>query len=158
MFIVVAVVFNKSNDVLGVANRSGLATALVNDSKYPPIVGTLFTPSGFAEVNTNDGRKKILLNDSLLGGLFDYSVDSQEDRIFLRQQILSDTFLIANQFTNQERVIVVSPDPYWSPNPEAARVIARNLTRSPWVRPVLLSEVLSQEVPNVHELNSFDAP
>lgn len=123
--------------------------ALVNDSKYSPIVGTLFTPSGFAEVNTEQGRKRILLNDSLLAGTFDTVVDSAEETVFFRQQLLSDTFLLASQVNDPDRVIVVSPDTFWNPTAESSLVIAQTLTRAPWVRPVLLSEVLLKEVPNI---------
>jgi hypothetical protein len=135
--------------------------ALVNDSKYSPIAGTLFTPSGFAEVNTEQGRKRILLNDSLLSGVFDAVVETAEETVFFRQQLLSDTFLLANQVDDTERIIVVSPDVFWEPTPFSALVIAQTLTRAPWVRPILLSEVVSREIPNVlrnpYEYSAIDA-
>ncbi|MGA0798227.1 MAG: DUF6049 family protein, partial [Candidatus Nanopelagicales bacterium] len=121
----------------------------VLDTTYPPIAGTSFTPSGLAEVNTNLGREKILLNDSLLSNTFNTQVNTAEETVFFRQQLLADTFLVANQVNDPTRIIVVSPETYWSPTLESSLVIAQTLTRAPWVRPVLLSEILNQEVSNV---------
>jgi hypothetical protein len=148
-------------DVIASSYSQVPSIALVNDSKYSPIAGTLFTPSGFAEVNTEQGRKRILLNDSLLSGVFDTVVDTAEETVFFRQQLLSDTFLLANQLNDPERIIVVSPDVFWEPTLESSLVIAQTLTRAPWVRPVLLSEVVSKEIPNVlrnpFEYSAIDA-
>jgi hypothetical protein len=148
-------------DVIASSYSQVPSIALVNDSKYSPIAGTLFTPSGFAEVNTEQGRKRILLNDSLLSGVFDTVVDTAEETVFFRQQLLSDTFLLANQLNDPERIIVVSPDVFWEPTLESSLVIAQTLTRAPWIRPVLLSEVVSKEIPNVlrnpFEYSAIDA-
>jgi hypothetical protein len=148
-------------DVIASSYSQVPSIALVNDSKYSPIAGTLFTPSGFAEVNTEQGRKRILLNDSLLSGVFDTVVDTAEETVSFRQQLLSDTFLLANQLNDPERIIVVSPDVFWEPTLESSLVIAQTLTRAPWVRPVLLSEVVSKEIPNVlrnpFEYSAIDA-
>ncbi|MGA0986005.1 MAG: DUF6049 family protein [Candidatus Nanopelagicales bacterium] len=136
-------------DVIGDSYAQGLTSTIVLDTTYPPIAGTLFTPSGLAEVNTNLGREKILLNDSLLSNTFNTQVNTAEETVFFRQQLLADTFLVANQVNDPTRIIVVSPETYWSPTLESSLVIAQTLTRAPWVRPVLLSEILNQEVSNV---------
>jgi hypothetical protein len=136
-------------DVIASSYSQVPSIALVNDSKYSPIAGTLFTPSGFAEVNTEQGRKRILLNDSLLSSVFDTAVDSAEETVFFRQQLLSDTFLLASQVNDPERIIVVSPDVFWEPTLESSLVIAQTLTRAPWVRPVLLNEVVTKDIPSV---------
>ncbi|MGA1678999.1 MAG: DUF6049 family protein, partial [Candidatus Nanopelagicales bacterium] len=136
-------------DVIGDSYAQGLTSTIVLDTTYPPIAGTLFTPSGLAEVNTNLGREKILLNDSLLSNTFNTQVNTAEETVFFRQQLLADTFLVANQINDPTRILVVSPETYWSPTLESSLVIAQTLTRAPWVRPVLLSEILNQEVSNV---------
>jgi hypothetical protein len=136
-------------DVIGDSYAQGLTFSLVIDSAYSPIAGTLYTPTGLAEVNTNIGRKKILLNDSLLSGTLNTQVNNAEETVAFRQQLLSDTFLIANQINDPTRVVVVSPETYWSPTLESSLVITQTLTRAPWIRPVLLSELLNQEVSSV---------
>lgn len=136
-------------EVIGDSYAAGVNISIVSDVKYPPIAGTLFTPSGLAEVNTNLGREKILLNDSLLSDTFNTKVNSAEETVFFRQQLLSDTFLLSKQVNDPNRVIVVSPEVYWEPTLESSLVIAQTLTRAPWIRPVLLSEVANQEVSNV---------
>lgn len=136
-------------EVIGDSYSLGLNSVMVVDSAYPPIAGTLFTPSGIAEVNTNLGREKILLNDSLLSGTFNTRVDTAEETVAFRQQLLADTFLLANQVNDPSRVILVSPDVYWEPTLESSLVIAQTLTRAPWIRPVLLRDVVSQESSNV---------
>ncbi len=136
-------------EVIGDSYAAGVNISIVSDVKYPPIAGTLFTPSGLAEVNTNLGREKILLNDSFLSDTFNTKVNSAEETVFFRQQLLSDTFLLSKQVNDPDRVIVVSPEVYWEPTLESSLVIAQTLTRAPWIRPVLLSEVANQEVSNV---------
>jgi hypothetical protein len=136
-------------EVIGDSYAQGVSISIVSDSKYPPIAGTLFTPSGLAEVNTNLGRAKILLSDSLLSGTFNTKVATAQETVFFRQQLLSDTFLLATQLDDPSRIIVVSPEVYWEPTLESSLVIAQTLTRAPWVRPVLLSEVINQEVSSV---------
>ena len=136
-------------EVIGDSYAAGVNISIVSDVKYPPIAGTLFTPSGLAEVNTNLGREKILLNDSFLSDTFNTKVNSGEETVFFRQQLLSDTFLLSKQVNDPNRVIVVSPEVYWEPTLESSLVIAQTLTRAPWIRPVLLSEVANQEVSNV---------
>lgn len=136
-------------EVIGDSYAAGVDISIVSDVKYPPIAGTLFTPSGLAEVNTNLGREKILLNDSFLSDTFNTKVNSAEETVFFRQQLLSDTFLLSKQVNDPDRVIVVSPEVYWEPTLESSLVIAQTLTRAPWIRPVLLSEVANQEVSNV---------
>ena len=136
-------------EVIGDSYAAGVNVSIVSDVKYPPIAGTLFTPSGLVEVNTNLGREKILLNDSFLSDTFNTKVNSAEETVFFRQQLLSDTFLLSKQVNDPDRVIVVSPEVYWEPTLESSLVIAQTLTRAPWIRPVLLSEVANQEVSNV---------
>lgn len=137
------------SEVIGESYSAGVNAALVSDRKYSPIAGTLFTPSGLAEVNTNRGRDKILLNDSYLSEVLDTKVNTAQETVFFRQQLLADTFILANQINEPERVIVVSPEVYWEPTLESSLVIAQTLTRAPWVRPVLLSQLLKQEASSV---------
>jgi hypothetical protein len=123
--------------------------SLVNSLKYQPIAGTLFTPSGIAEVNTDLGRKRVLLNDALLSAAFNKQVNSAQETVAFRQQLLSDTFILANQISDINRTIVVSPEVFWDPTPESSLVIAQTLTRAPWIRPVTLTEVANKEIANV---------
>jgi hypothetical protein len=145
--------FPVSETVIGLANSLGTNAIVLPDTALPPIVGTTFTPSGTATVETPSGRVKVFLTDSLLSKASEYKVENAAQTSFQRQRLYADTLLIALQLPNVERNIIVSPNAYWEPTNEGASVFASSVTGAPWVRNVEAWNVLSKDVSTIERDN-----
>ena len=145
--------FPVSETVIGLANSLGTNAIVLPDTALPPIVGTTFTPSGTATVETPNGRVKVFLTDSLLSNASENKVENAAQTSFQRQRLYADTLLIALQLPNVERNIIVSPNAYWEPTNEGASVFASSITGAPWVKNIDAWNVLSKDVSTVERDN-----
>jgi hypothetical protein len=145
--------FPVSETVIGLANSLGTNAIVLPDTALPPIVGTTFTPSGTATVETPNGRVKVFLTDSLLSNAAENIVENAAQTSFQRQRLYADTLLIALQLPNVERNIIVSPNAYWEPTNEGATVFASSITGAPWVKNIAAWNVLSKDVSTVERDN-----
>lgn len=118
---------------------SGVALA---QAAMPTVQPVNYSPTGAAELTTEDGTLPAALLDGGLTAALAMPAESPQDAILLRQRILAETLTAALEAPNMERTLAGSPQPEWSATQTAIAGVLR-ATDVPWVKPVTAMSLLS---------------
>jgi hypothetical protein len=124
------------------------ATTFVLDSRAITATETLpYTPTGHAEVDTEQGSFDVLVADGGLTESLSGNLAGPDRGTLAAQRFLAETALITAERPNLGRSVLAVPPRRWAPTtPWLARLLG-DLSRAPWVRLAGLDELHRTDVP-----------
>jgi len=144
---------NMALPAAGLADQSVLTTlsatehvtsVVLSSKEMPPADNTLAADDAVSSLRTGAGdpMNVLLADDSLTNLLRSASgATSPGAQFALEQRFLAETAMIASEFPNVARSVVVSPPETWGPSAALAQALLQESTAAPWLQPTTLSSL-----------------
>jgi hypothetical protein len=129
--------------------RAGAGAVVLADTAVPVSRATFFTPSGNLRVSTRAGDLPVLVTDSGLAAALAMPLASPDQVAAARQRLLAETLTTVTELPETQRLLVMAPDPGWTPSAQGAAMVLDVLSGTPWVDPTSLAEALAREPSSV---------
>jgi hypothetical protein len=127
----------------------GISTVVLDSATMPPSASQTFTPSAVTTAPSGVGpRMHVLLADDTLTrilGTANHGRGRPGASFAVAQRFLAETAMIAAERTSIARSIVVAPPRRWEPPPGLAAALLGDATGAPWLLPVSLPGLASDD-------------
>lgn len=142
----VAMLPGGTSDDRTLTRLAGAELAVVlSDQALPLATSSYFTPSGSVLVATDRGDLRVLLTDSGLTSTLAMPMADSAETTAARQRLLAETLVTALELPETQRLLVMAPDPAWSPSTQAARMVVDVTAHTPWLVPTPVEAALARE-------------
>jgi hypothetical protein len=131
-------------DSLGVLQRAGVRTVIVDSSALQPPTDSSTEPSPAALIRTDAGPLQAVVTDPVLSRSLGSATDTAAAALIERQRFLADTAVLATTPGTTGAPVVVGPPAQWNPNPTTVSGILEALSEAPWITPIPLSKVIAK--------------
>jgi uncharacterized protein DUF6049 len=132
------------------ATAENIGTVVLNSSEMPPLDGaTVFRPDdAVASLRVAGLPMNVLLSDNTLtevltAGNASSGALPRSNEFAVRQRFLAETAMIAAEFPDSVRSIVVAPPDEWSPSEALAGDLLTETALAPWLAPTPLASLSS---------------
>ena len=130
---------------LGRLAAADVGTAVLSDRALPLTESNYFTPSGTVVVATERGPLRALVTDSGLVETLAMPMADSAEQTAVRQRLLAETLVTVLELPETQRLLVMAPDPGWSPPALAAQMVVDVIAGTPWLVPTSIGAALARE-------------
>jgi hypothetical protein len=120
---------------------SGSHTILLSSAILPDSRLETFTPDPTVNKTVSHTNVKLVAYDDTLRKILGSDTTEPGGTILAEQRFLAETAMITGEAPQHPRTVVITPPRRWTPSPAFAKAVLNYTAKTPWLRPVQLSDV-----------------